>query len=211
MSNDLVTRELQSALREEVEELGGGGLGQLLKFDPMVTPPVFKIVGGAEVPLGTRHIAHATQYARGPVRFIDGKPDTSHVKKLAQGKPPQCDDMDDPEEWVFQRYLLFENVETGVLLTFVSKSVGGKIALSNLLEAFEASKGARGLPVVELQIGDFNTADYGRKPRPDFKIVGWAGTGNSGSNGHAGPPLRLLNNEPPPNDDEPGNWEPDFR
>jgi hypothetical protein len=204
MSNDLVTHEMRSALREEVEELGGGGLGQLLKFDPMVKPQVFKLVGGAVVPLGTRYIAHVNQYARGPVRFVDGKPNTSHVKKLAEGKPPACEDMGEPEEWVFQRYLLLENVETGVLVTFVSKSVGGKIALSNLLEAFEASKGARGLPIIELQVGDFGTAEYGRKPRPDLRIVGWTEAGSGTNTSPAESPPRLLNNEPPP-------WEPDLR
>ena len=30
-----------------------------------------------------------------------------------------------------------------------------------------------GLPIISLAIGNFRTREYGRKSRPDFKLIGW--------------------------------------
>ena len=105
------------------------------------------------------------------------------MKKVGEGKPPERDELDEPEladtdddPWVFQRYLPLEDPETGEILVFVSKSVGGKIALSDLLGVFERNWD-RGRPIVKLAIGSFKTTEFGMKPRPSFPIVGWTGGG----------------------------------
>ena len=63
--------------------------------------------------------------------------------------------------------------ETSELITFVSKSTGGKIAVENFIQAYMMGRHRGGLPIISLAIGDFPTSDYGRKPRPHFKLIGW--------------------------------------
>jgi hypothetical protein len=134
--NQLV-RHYDLALDEEITELVGTGFGQLLKFDANTCK--FSI-GENEVAIGRKHIAHVDQYARGWTKFIDKKPVQIKIKKLTEGDPEERNDLDDAhmagrddDPWVFQRYLPMEDVETGEVVVFVSKSVGGKIALGNLL------------------------------------------------------------------------------
>ena len=107
------------------------------------------------------------------------------MKKVGEGKPPERDELDEPmlagtpdDPWVFQRYLPLEDPETGEVLVFVSKSVGGKIALADLLGVFERNFD-RGRPIVKLAIGSFKTREYGVKPRPSLPIVGWTGDGQN--------------------------------
>jgi hypothetical protein len=178
--NKLVKQSnLEVALAEEVAGLGGGSFGALLKFD--ANTKKFSIIGGENVEIGREYIAHADQYARGWVKFVDKRPTEVRVLKVTEGRPPKRAELDEPEladgeddPWCFQRYLLLEDTKTGELVTFVSKSIGAKIALANLLNTFAVGM-HRGLPIVKLAIGTFNTKDYGRRARPDFKITGWTG------------------------------------
>jgi hypothetical protein len=186
MSNLVKRQNLDAALSEEIDEMGGSGFGVLLKFD--FAKERYQIVGGDEVPLGRQYIAHADQYARGFVKFVDKKVADNGVRivRLVDGPQPERCDLDDlelmntPEDpWVFQRYLPLEDLETGELVTFVGKSIGSKIALSNLLETFKLNHATRGLPIIALAVGHFKTRDYGEKPRPDFKIQDWTGPARS--------------------------------
>jgi hypothetical protein len=178
--NELVKpKNLQLALKEEADELAGGGFGQLIKFD--ANTKKYSFVGGDEIPLGRTYIAHCDQFARGPVKFVDKRPVDIRVKKVGEGKPPKREELDETElagqeddPWVFQRYLPLEDIGTNEIVTFVSKSVGAKIALGNLLMTYSGAS-HRGKPIVKLAIGSFNTADYGRRARPDFAVVGWTG------------------------------------
>ena len=189
-----VDNEYVEQLRDEVSELGGNGFGTLLKFDWDTKK---YMVGEDEVAMGREYIAHCDQYARGWVKF-------------AEGKPPERDELDEPmlagtpdDPWVFQRYLPLEDPETGEVQVFVSKSVGGKIALADLLGVFERNFD-RGRPIVKLAIGSFKTRDYGVKPRPSLPIVGWTGDGqNVVTQKEPGPP------ETDP--DDPGYLVDDFR
>ena len=164
-------------LQDEVTELkGGNGIGTLLKFDGNKQK---YFIGEDEVALTHEYIAHCDQYARGWTKFVNKVPVDMKILKVAEGKPPIRNELDereladtDNDPWVFQRYLPLEDVETGEIVVFVSKSIGGKIALGELLDTY-ARNWDRGLPTVKLAIGAFNTSEYGKRPRPDFVITGW--------------------------------------
>lgn len=109
--------------------------------------------------MGRKFIAHCDQYARGRVKFVDKAVVAVEIKKVSEGKPKEREELDEPElagtdedPWVFQRYLPLEDPDTGEVLVFVSKSVGGKIALSDLLACFERNWD-RGRPIVKLATG----------------------------------------------------------
>jgi hypothetical protein len=171
-------KDLESALQEELSEMGSG-FGTLLKFDATTSK---YIIDNDEVAVGREYIAHVDQYARGFVKFVDKRPVDVRIAKLGEGIPPKRDDLDDldladteDDPWVFQRYMPLEDTKTGEVVVFVGKSVGAKIALERLLRTF-ASGHYRGHPIIRLGIGSFPTKDYGPKPRPDFEICGWTNT-----------------------------------
>jgi len=62
------------------------------------------------------------------------------------------------------------------LVTFTSSTFGGKKGIEEMVKAYaKAVLGgkARGLPIIELQIGSFRSG-YGKDvPCPSFPIVGW--------------------------------------
>jgi hypothetical protein len=128
-------------LQDEVTELkGGNGIGTLLKFDGNKQK---YFIGEDEVALTHEYIAHCDQYARGWTKFVNKVPVDMKILKVAEGKPPIRNELDereladtDNDPWVFQRYLPLEDVETGEIVVFVSKSIGGKIALGELLDTY---------------------------------------------------------------------------
>ena len=173
--NELVKKpDLGTALQEEIAS--GGGFGPLLKFDANTSKYT---IDKNEVPVGRKFIVHIPQYARGWVLFRDKRSIEYKIHKITEGKPPDRDELDsaiadsDDDGWVCQRYLPLEDHETGELITFVSKSTGAKIALENLIQAYMMGRHRGGLPIICLAISDFRTREFGRKPRPDFKLIGW--------------------------------------
>jgi hypothetical protein len=161
-------------LQDEVTDLKGDGIGTLMKFD---TKKERFFIGEDEVPLGREYIAHCDQYARGWTKFVNKERVDQKVFKVSEGKPPEREDLDDLEHsgaeddpWVFQRYLPLEDVETGEIVIFVSKSNGGKIALGDLLAVY-ADTWDRRPPTVKLATTKFKSKKYGLTPRPSFPIV----------------------------------------
>jgi hypothetical protein len=198
--------DMQLAIKEEAEELVGGSFGELLKFD--ANKSKFSIVGGDDVPIGRKYIAHCNQFARGYTKFLDKCPVEVRIKKVTEGRPPERKDLDEPEmigrsddPWVYQRFMRLEDCETGAIVTFVSKSVGGKIALGNLLLAYSASSDRR-LPIIKLAVGSFRSREYGRRARPDFPVVGWTGGNRVEDPGPLGDPDDPGPGEPVGLDDE---------
>jgi hypothetical protein len=61
------------------------------------------------------------------------------------------------------------------LLTFISGSVGGRNAIAKLLgkvaRSCQATEGK--MPVVALEVGEYDHDDYGTVAYPIFKIVDW--------------------------------------
>jgi hypothetical protein len=82
------------------------------------------------------------------------------------GKPSR------PWKWNFFVYVI--DAESGETLTFSSNTVGGKIAVRDLTQQIRSMRSMKpgSMPVVELQSAMMAT-DWGKKPRPHFKITGW--------------------------------------
>ena len=175
MSKLVKVEELLDQLHDEVTELKGNNIGTLLKYDNKKEK---YFIGEDEVPLGREYIAHCDQYARGWIKFVDKELVDQKVFKVSEGKPPEREDLDDLEfagaeddPWVFQRYLPLEDPETGEIVIFVSKSIGGKIALGDLMEIYERTWD-RGLAMVKLATSTFKSKKYGLTPRPSFSVIG---------------------------------------
>jgi hypothetical protein len=62
------------------------------------------------------------------------------------------------------------------LLTFISSSIGGRNAIAKLLgKVARSAQAAEGkMPVVDLETGTYDHADYGTVAYPIFKITDWA-------------------------------------
>jgi hypothetical protein len=75
------------------------------------------------------------------------------------------------DPWVKQHYLPLIDGD-GALVTFVSGSVGGKLAIGKLCSAYLKNKTR---PVVKLDVGSFRSKEYGAIPAPDFNIIGFEG------------------------------------
>jgi hypothetical protein len=143
--------------------------------------------GKREVPLGTKFLAYCADWRKGWVKFkgdeivdrITGKV----ADKFDPGERESLGDLDQSQwevrdgkpsdPWSFQHYLPLENAETGERYLFVTQSIGGRIAISNLCNAY-ARNIVKGLPTITLGVGTFSTKKYGETQRPEFKIVGWS-------------------------------------
>lgn len=165
-----------TAMANIVAALRSDGMRELMKFDK----GDYKKRGGVIVPLETRFVAHVTEMQHGYVRFNDEQELVErHVARMADGhKLPDRSELSNPElegtehdPYVFQYYLPMEEVETDDMVVFVTGSVGGEIALTNLAQKVAREK--RGRPTIELALGYFTTKKYGKTLRPDLKIVGW--------------------------------------
>jgi hypothetical protein len=121
------------------------------------------------------------------VRWKNNKPVEHRITQPGQAHPWREDLGDDDQTewerglgglpsdpWRDTRYLYLLNPRTGKAYTFVTDSVGGRMAVGELKDAImtvrQAQPGA--LPVVQLATSSMKTK-YGIKPRPDFKIVDW--------------------------------------
>jgi hypothetical protein len=145
-------------------------------------------IRGEEVPLGTRYYAYPANWERQWIRFDDDKVTERIRVKVSTRKllparnrlsDPQLEDSD-KDPWSLQNAVPFENVETGELATFTTSSVGGRMAIEEMVAAYSkavlAGK-ARGLPIIELQIGSFKSGFKRDVPRPAFPIVDWENPG----------------------------------
>jgi hypothetical protein len=76
--------------------------------------------------------------------------------------------------WKWYRFLYLIDSASGESMTFSSNTVGGRIAISELTDQIRQmrfmSPGA--LPLVQLKSVMMPT-DWGKRPRPHFRIVGW--------------------------------------
>ena len=163
----------------------------ILAAEPARIGPLLKFrkgqyfIGENEIPLGHEYRAYCADWTRGWVKFIDGEYVDSKLYRVADRvAPPERDELGDMDRaawpggkdpWVFQNYLPLEDVETGDLVTFVTQSVGGKIAIGKLCTEWARNvKQGRdsGPPLIELRVGEFTSKSFGSTPRPDFPMVG---------------------------------------
>jgi hypothetical protein len=144
-----------------------------------------------EVPLGTQFVVHANQLTYCWIKFVDNKVvERRHGKAADKWVPPRREDLGDTDKtkweigkdgqpkdpFSFQHLLPFENLETGEVLVFVTSSVGGQIATSELVREYAhrlKRKKSRALPIVKLAASTFTSPKFGEVVRPDFVVEGW--------------------------------------
>ena len=151
------------------------------------------LIGDDPVPLGTEYLAAA--WTKTWVKFADDKVVERKVYRVARGeRPPQREDLGDLDEakwprgrdgkpfdpYVFQYLLPLENLTTGEVLIFVTPSIGGRQAVSNLCKEYakRKMKGQNGQPIIQLAVGEMPTKNFGKVPCPVFEIVNWDDTGD---------------------------------
>jgi hypothetical protein len=161
------------------------GFAKLLKFKKGKY-----LIGDDEVSIGTQYVAHASQWTKCWIKFVNGKVVDRRQGKVADGfRPPNREELDDNDQalwtkgldskpqdpWTLQYVVPFENLETGELVIFTTASVGGKIGVSEMCRAWaqRAKKSGAGQPIVTLSKVDMPTKAFGDVPRPHFEIAGW--------------------------------------
>ena len=161
-----------------------GSSGQLLKFVKSRW-----VIGDDEVPIGTEFIAHIDQLLRGWTKFEDGAVTDRIVGKIADNwEPPPRSELSDPtaatwrekdtngqlrDPWSLQWYLPMVGVDGGEVVTYVTGSEGGHIAIKNLCYSFAYQR--CGLPIVGLQKRSYRHPKFGILESPKLQIVGWDG------------------------------------
>jgi hypothetical protein len=129
------------------------------------------------------------------IKFVDGKRVAPPLRyRVARGEKPlpreELDDLDEAswpkrdvkpnDPWVFQYLLPMENLETGEIVIFVTGSVGGQRAVSDLAGAYAKQKIAKrkagqhgGQPIIQLACAEMPTKHGNKVQRPVFEIIGW--------------------------------------
>jgi hypothetical protein len=186
MSNELVKSEknLPTQYESNVEELAAeaaNDLGTLLKFAKGIWS-----LGDDKAPVGAEFVACPEAVVIGWVRFDDKKVAERILKRNDDKRRlPDRDELSMPDKadwpldskglpkdpWVKQHYLPLID-DSGALVTFVSGSVGGKLAVGKLCSAYLRNKSR---PIVKLDVGSFRSKEYGAIPAPDFNIIGFEG------------------------------------
>jgi hypothetical protein len=157
-------------------------------------------IGEDPVALGSEFLAHAAAWTKTWIKFVDGRVADRKLYGVARGERPaqreELDDCDDAtwpkrdgkanDPWVFQHLLPLENMTTGEVVVFVTSSIGGCRAVSDLCGAYAKQKIAKrkvnmpsGQPIVQLASAEMPTKSFGKVPRPAFEIVGWDNTEKS--------------------------------
>jgi hypothetical protein len=192
MSNEMITTEkayLPAQYESAVEQLAAeaaNDLGTLLKFTKDDRGGWSWMLGDDKAPVGAEFIVGVEALVIGWVRFEDQKIAERILKRPGDKRRlPDRDELSMPERsqwpldnkgqpkdpWTKQHYLPMLDA-SGALVTYVTGTVGGKIAIGKLCQAFLRNN-AR--PVVKLDVGSFRSKDYGVIPSPAFNIVGFEG------------------------------------
>jgi hypothetical protein len=207
LNNEAEDANILNAAKED------GGFEKILKFkqgDYFINETL--------VPLGSEFLAHATSWTKTWIKFVDDQVADRKLYVVARGeKPAQREELDDYEEsawpkrdgkpndpWVFQYLLPLENMASGEIVIFVTRSVGGRKAVADLCGAYVKRKLAQkkmnqpgGQPIVRLACVDMPTKHGKPVPRPEFTIVGWDDTAAN----HEGVAETSLAEITPTNDD----------
>jgi hypothetical protein len=82
------------------------------------------------------------------------------------------------DPWKDTRYIYLISKETAIEHTFVTDTYGGRRAVSDLKQQIANARRVHpdAVPIVKLSIATMPT-NYGPKPRPVLKVVGWHGVG----------------------------------
>jgi hypothetical protein len=131
--------------------------------------------GGEDIPSGSEFIAYPMDALRGACRWENDMPIEQRVGRIADKFPAfNKADFPDDEDWKPQIAMALEDPLTGEVFTFVSASVGGKIAVEKLINqtASGVKRGSGDLtPLVRLAASSFPSEQFGTITRPSFEIV----------------------------------------
>jgi hypothetical protein len=174
-----------------VDEKVGNGLvrGVLTKF----LDGVYKANKTETLPDGTCLIA--LDVVTCWVCWKGGKPVEHRVTQPGQTHPDR-DDLPDQDEslweaglngepsdpWRNTRYLYLIHPHTGMRFCFVTDSVGGRMAISNLKDQIANVRYAQpnAVPLVKLSSVPMKTR-FGMKTRPSFEVIEWRGKATGGA------------------------------
>lgn len=185
--NEAETKYLLAAAQQELS------FERLLRFKKGVYE-----VGGETVPIGSEFLAHTTAWTKCWIKFRDKTVVDRKTYCVARNeKPPQREELDDNDEtkwprdpsgkptdpWVYQFLLPLENLKTSEVVIFTTSSIGGRIAVGDLTEAYanRAQGGRTGQPIVTLEVAIMPTKNFGPVQRPKFQISGWDDAANTES------------------------------
>jgi hypothetical protein len=193
MSNGIVISEktnLPTQYDDNVAQLAAeaaNDLGTLLKFTKDDRGVWSWMLGDEKAPVGVEFTVGVEALVIGWIRFEEQKiaerilkrpgdkgrlPDRDELS-MAQKSEWPLDGKGQPKDpWVKQHYLPMLDAN-GALVTYVTGTVGGKIAIGKLCQAYLKNDKTR--PVVTLDVGSFRSKDYGVIPSPAFKIVAFEG------------------------------------
>lgn len=170
-------------------------VGQLLKFSKGDW-----LVGADadEVPVGTRLVALMDDLQIGWLKWVDGKPASQVLGRVAEGySPPRRKELGDDDEsewelddtgkardpWQFSNYLtmrkpgLIGTVEDEDAFTFTTSSRGGINVVGELCKQYGKQMRSRPdeYPIVELSVDSYKhpNPQFGRIKVPVMKIVAW--------------------------------------
>jgi hypothetical protein len=187
MSNDLITADTETV---NIIKAATSGKVPLLKYKKGVY-----YLHGDKVDAGfleREFFAYCADWRRGwrkwegeavvddrMVRVADDPSDPVERDELdaldeTQWKPSADGETRDP--WSLEHQLPLEDVETGDRFIFTSTSAGGNIAVPALCSRWASNRRKqldKGLPIIKLGSGTFNTKKFKDVPRPEFVIVGW--------------------------------------
>jgi hypothetical protein len=161
------------ALLEEASK----GVQMILKFKEG-----YFHIRGEKVLLGTRYLAYVPNWERQWIRFDDNKVTERVRVRVATRKSlpprnklsnPELEDTDN-DPWSLQNVLPLEDIETGQLLTFVTQTAGGRMALEELAAKYSKdvlAGTAQGLPIIELRTNTFPSSFGTNVQKPLFKIA----------------------------------------
>jgi hypothetical protein len=166
-----------------VEEKLGESLisGRMIKF----SEGNFTIDKIETLPPGTQLtvMAMATVW----VHWDSGRPVEQRITRVGESHldrrdlPDQDDSLwpsglnDKPEDpWKDTRYVHLIDPNTGSDYTFITDSIGGRRAVSDLKRQIANKRATHpaAIPIVTLGKSEMKTK-FGKKLRPDFKVVGW--------------------------------------
>jgi hypothetical protein len=189
MQNSLATtsENLPAQYEDPIEQLAAearNDFGTLLKFNKGE-----RYVGDSAVLTSPEYIGHVDSLVIGWIRFDEKK--VAERILLRRGEKKRLPDRDElsfadksewpldskgiaRDPWVKQYYLPLIDTSDGALVTFVSGTVGGKIAIGKLCDKY-LNKNER--PIITLDVGYFKSKEYGKVAAPDFKIIGFEKTG----------------------------------
>jgi hypothetical protein len=146
-------------------------------------------ISGKQASLTAKYLAHVNVWEKEWAKFENGQLVERKTYRTDKAeRPAERNDLDDLElagskktdgmsadPWVFQYRLSLTNTYTNETVTFVSGTVGGKAAVSDLSVewANRVRSGHYGLPIITLAVENMKTKNGGVTLRPAFKVTSW--------------------------------------